>query len=101
MKITKADFVASVAHRTGLSRYKVNKVLDEMIRSLKSIVADGNSVGFLNFGVFGSIRKAAMRRRPFGGELKVYPARRVPYFKVSRKWRDAVSSKGQHPAESD
>ena len=88
MKITKEAFVRTVAERTGLSIYRTEKVLDVIIDEIKQIITIGNSIGFQNFGVFNRIVRAATRRRSFGGEVVEYPARHVPRFVVSQKWRE-------------
>jgi DNA-binding protein HU-beta len=89
--MNKAELIAEVAVKTGLSKKDsekaVNAALDTVTASLKS----GEKVSLVGFGTFDvKAREARMGRNPKTKEEIPIPASRVPQFKAGKALKEAV-----------
>ncbi len=89
--MNKAELIAEVAVKTGLSKKDsekaVNAALDTVTASLKS----GEKVSLVGFGTFDvKEREARMGRNPKTKEEIPIPASRVPQFKAGKALKEAV-----------
>ena len=92
--MNKAELIAEVAAKTGLSKKDsekaVNAALDTVTASLKS----GEKVSLVGFGTFDvKEREARMGRNPKTKEEIPIPASRVPQFKAGKALKEAVDKK--------
>ena len=88
---TKAQIVATIAERTGLTRAQVNDVLSAQAE----LACQEAKVGFTIPGIGKLVlvdRKARMGRNPATGETIQIPAKRVLKFRVAKAAKDAVAS---------
>jgi DNA-binding protein HU-beta len=89
--MTKAELIASVAERSGLSKKDAGVALDAVFDSITGALAAGDRVQLLGFGTF-EVRERAARtgRNPQTGEDIAIAARNVPVFKPGKALKDAV-----------
>ncbi len=91
--MTKADLVKQVhqAIGPGVTRRDCNLIIEAFLQSIKEAVAGGERIEIRKFGTFtAASRQARKARNPRTGELVVVPDRRVPHFKPSWFFKDAV-----------
>lgn len=99
--MTKADLVDRVAAQTGLTKRDVAEVVEKLLDTIKSCLAEHGHIEIREFGTFKvRTRKASMKYNPRDRSQKVVvPERTVPVFKPSRFLKDEVSRAGA-PASS-
>lgn len=92
--MTKADLVAEIAHKTGLEREEVGRVVEAFMDTIKSSLLEGNHYELRGFGTF-QVRKRATKvaRNIAKNESMVIPERLVPVFKPSKKFTDLFLEK--------
>jgi len=90
--MNKAELVASMAEKSGLSKKDAEKALNAFIESVQGALVKGDKVQLVGFGSF-EVRQRAERkgRNPQTKEEIVIPASKVPVFKVGKAFKDAVS----------
>lgn len=92
--MNKAELVASVAEKSGLSKKDSEKALAAVIDSIVKAVKKSEKVQLIGFGTF-ELRSRAARtgRDPRTNKPINIPACKVPAFKVGKAFKDAVSGK--------
>ncbi len=89
--MNKADLVAWVANKTGMTKKDVTSVLDATVEGVVSTVKKGDSVTLTNFGTFVSVqRKASTKRNPKTGAPVKVAAKKVPRFRPGKNFREMV-----------
>lgn len=75
--MTKAEFVASVAQKTGFTKTVAAETLDAVLSTLVEIMAEDDKVTFPGFGTFCQSKRAARvgRNPQTGAELKIAAAK--------------------------
>lgn len=83
-----------------VTRKEAGRIVEAALRGIVDSLRHGESVELRGFGTF-RIRKRNARtgRNPRTGETVHVPAKVVPYFKPSKKLRDAVSAANQSGRE--
>lgn len=71
--MTKAEFVATVSQKTGLTKTVAAEALDAVLSSLVEVMAEDDKVTFPGFGTFSQSKRAARtgRNPQTGAELKI------------------------------
>ena len=71
--MTKAEFVASVAEKTGLTKVAAAEAVDAFICTVTEVVKAGDKITFPGFGAFSVAERAARigRNPQTGAELKI------------------------------
>lgn len=71
--MTKAEFVASVAQKTGFTKTVAAETLDAVLSTLVEVVVEDDKVTFPGFGTFSQSKRAARtgRNPQTGAELKI------------------------------
>lgn len=89
--MNKADLVASVAQKTGLTKKDAEKSVNAIIGSIEEALAAGEKVSLVGFGTF-EVRSRAARtgRNPQTGKEIAIPATKVPAFKAGKSLKDSV-----------
>ncbi|WHH57611.1 HU family DNA-binding protein [Petroclostridium sp. X23] len=89
--MNKAELVASMAEKSGISKKDAEKVLNAFIESVEDALVNGDKVQLVGFGSF-EVRQRAERkgRNPQTKEEITIPASKVPVFKVGKAFKDAV-----------
>lgn len=89
--MTKAELVAAVAERAGVSKKVADAVLDAYFRVVQDAVAEGKEVRVPGFGAFVVRERAARKvKDPRTGEEITVPARKVVVFKPFAALREAA-----------
>ena len=90
--MTKQDFIAKVAQKSGLSSRDAGKAVDAFLETVTETLRAGGDVAFTGFGKFQTQeRKARTGVNPRNPEEKVHiPAARVPKFSAGSALKQAV-----------
>lgn len=89
----KAEFIAAVAEKAGLTKKDTESVVDAALEVTKECLVSGDSISFIGFGSFDVATRAA-REGKVPGTDKTYksPATNVVKFKVGKQLKDAVAA---------
>ncbi len=90
--MTKAELVATMAAKSGLSKKDTEKALTGFIDTVTEALSKGESIQLVGFGTF-EVRDRAARTgiNPRTKEKMQIDATKVPAFKAGRALKDAVS----------
>ncbi len=89
--MTKADLADRLGERVGLSKKDAVEIVELLFDSMKSILAEGESVKITGFGTFLVRKKGARKgRNPKTGEELQIEQRRVVTFKPSQQFKGLV-----------
>ena len=92
--VSKNEFIQKVALATGETQKNTGKILDEILSSIQTLVADGEKVAFIGFGSFEAReRKERTVVSPVDGKEILIPATKVPAFKPGKVFKTAVAEK--------
>src|SRR3974390_319337 len=87
--MTKADLIDEVSRLAELTRKEsegmVETIFESVVRSLRA----GDKIEIRGFGSFRTRqRKPRVGRNPKTGERVEVPAKKIPFFKPSKEWKD-------------
>lgn len=92
--MNKAELIAAVAEKSGLSRKDSEKAVNAAFDAITESLVNGEKVALVGFGAFEVKERAArVGRNPQTKEEITIPASRVASFKVGKALKDAVASK--------
>ncbi|GMI60895.1 hypothetical protein ScalyP_jg2165 [Parmales sp. scaly parma] len=87
--LKKAEFVALVAEKAGLSKVHAEAALAAVIDTITAEVAGGKKISILGFGTFKlTQRQARMGRNPKTGEPISIKASKSPSFSSSKTFKE-------------
>ena len=90
--MNKAELVAAVAEKTGLSKKDSEKAVNAAFDAISAELVEGGKVQLVGFGSFELKERAArVGRNPRTKEEIEIPASRVPAFKAGKALKDAVA----------
>jgi len=90
--MNKAELVAAVAEKTGLSKKDTEKVVTAAFEAIADTMVKGDKVQLVGFGSFETkTRNARVGRNPRTKEEIQIPASRIPTFKAGKALKDAVA----------
>ena len=89
MAMTKAQIIAGIAGKLGLSKSKAGQVLDELAKVAYMEARNGFTVPGIGKLVIVD-RKARVGRNPKTGETIQIPAKRVLKFRIAKAAKQAV-----------
>ncbi len=92
--MNKAEIVAAVAEKTGLTKKDTETTINEFIGAIeKELCKKDGKVQLIGFGTFEvRKRKARTGRNPQKpGEVVQIPASKAPVFKAGKAFKDAVN----------
>lgn len=89
--MNKAELVASMAEKSGLSKKDSETALKSIIDTIQQAMHDGDKVQIIGFGSF-EVRERAERkgRNPQTKEEITIPASKSPVFKAGKALKDAI-----------
>lgn len=87
--MNKQELIEKLIEKTGEA--KAEKVLNAFVDIVEETVADGDSVKLVGFGTFVAKSRAEKTIKTPAGLEYMIPERRVPVFKVSKLFKDAVN----------
>lgn len=87
--MTKKELIETIASQTGVSVKDTTIVVENLISTIKDSVESGKQIFIRGFGSFGMKEKSARKGRDIRKNAIVdIPARKVPFFKVSKNFFD-------------
>ena len=90
--MTKAEIVSQITEKTGIEKVAVTAIVEEIMESIKSNMANGENVYLRGFGTFGVIeRKEKLGRNISKNTTVVIPAHKIPKFKPSKEFKSKIS----------
>lgn len=90
----KADFVAAVAERTGMTKKDSEVAIQAVLDTVMEEVGAGKRVNLAGFGAFTlKDRSARKGRNPQTGEEIEIPASKSPGFTAAKAWKDIVNGR--------
>lgn len=90
--MNKQALVASISELSGLPRDESRKALNAMTVSITNGLKGGNEVRMLGFGTFRvHLSSETDGRNPRTGEPIKIPARKIPKFRPSLKFKEEVA----------
>ena len=90
--MNKAELIAAVAEKTGLSKKDTEAVVSASIEVITESLAQGEKVQLVGFGSFEvKTRAARVGRNPRTKEEIEIPASKLPVFKAGKALKDTVS----------
>ena len=85
--MTKAEIVSQITEKTGIEKVAVTAIVEEIMETIKSNMAEGENVYLRGFGTFGIIeRKEKLGRNISKNTSVVIPAHKIPKFKPSKEF---------------
>ena len=92
--MNKAELIADVAVKTGLSKKDSEKAVNAALDTITDSLTKGEKVQLVGFGVFDvKERGTRMGRNPKTKEEIEIPASRVPQFKAGKALKEAIDRK--------
>ena len=90
--MNKAELIAAVAEKTGLSKKDSEKAVNAAVDSIVDTLVAGEKVSIVGFGAF-DIKERGVRvgRNPKTREEIEIPATKVPFFKAGKALKDAIA----------
>ena len=90
--MNKAELMAAVAEKTGLSKKDTEAVVSASLEVITESLAQGEKVQLVGFGSFETKARAArIGRNPRTKEEIKIPASKLPVFKAGKALKDTVS----------
>jgi len=90
--MNKAELVAAVAEKSGLTKKDSETALDAVVDSITAALKGGDKVSLVGFGAFEVKERAArMGRNPKTKEAIQIPASKAPVFKAGKALKDAMN----------
>lgn len=89
--MNKAELVADVADRAGLTKRDAEKAVNAVVDSIEDALTKGDKVSLVGFGTF-EVRTRAARtgRNPRTGQSLEISSSKVPAFKAGKALKDTV-----------
>ncbi len=89
--MNKAELIAAVAEKTGLSKKDADKAVSAVFESIKDALAAGDKVSVFGFGTF-EVRERAARTglNPQTKEKIQIAASKAPAFKAAKALKEAL-----------
>lgn len=87
--MNKADFVAKIAEKAGLTRKQADAAVAAFTQTVTEALKAGDKVQLMGFGTFEiKDRPARTGRNPATGETIEIAASKAPVFKVGKSFKD-------------
>lgn len=91
--MNKAELVANVAEKSGLTKKDAEKAVNAIFASIEQALVEGDKVQMIGFGTFEvKARPARKGRNPQTGKEIDIPASKNPTFKAGKALKDAVNA---------
>ncbi|KXG73956.1 HU family DNA-binding protein [Thermotalea metallivorans] len=92
--MNKAELVASMAEKSGLTKKDAEAALNAFMKSVEEALAKGDKVQLVGFGTFDvRERKERQGRNPRNPEQVIeIPASKAPVFKAGKALKDMVNA---------
>jgi len=89
--MTKAELIAKVAEKAGVSKKQADRCLKAFIEVITEALQKGEKIALPGFGIF-QVKERSERkgRNPRTGEIITIPARKVVAFKPAKQLRELI-----------
>ena len=89
----KAELIAEIAKKTGLSKKDINEVINATIETMQEALKEGKKISFIGFGSFETVTRAPrVARVPKTGEEIQIPETKAVKFKAGKKLKELLNS---------
>ncbi|WP_374573051.1 HU family DNA-binding protein [Phenylobacterium sp.] len=100
--MTKAELVAAIAERAGITRSQAKDALEAFIDSVTSSLKEGEEVRLVGFGSFVPVSRASgVARNPRTGETVRRPKTTTARFRVGKSLRATLGPHGTGSGADD
>ena len=90
--MNKAELVAAMAEKAGLSKKDAEKALNACVESIEETLKAGDKVSLVGFGTFETRERAAREgKNPRTGEKIKIAASKAPAFKAGKAFKDMLN----------
>lgn len=90
--MNKAELIAAVAEKAGMSKKDSEKVLTALLEEITAALKNGEKVQLVGFGSFEVKERAARKgRNPQTKSEIIIPASKLPVFKAGKALKDEVA----------
>ena len=90
--MNKAELIASVAEKSGLSRNDVDKVVNGVLDTIMDALKNGEKVSLVGFGAFEAKERPARKgHNPMTGEVIDIAASKAPSFKAGKSLKEILN----------
>jgi DNA-binding protein HU-beta len=90
-RMTKQEFIESLAKKTKLSKKDARSVVDEALELIVATVKKNQKITLTGFGTFEARKqKATQRINPQTGRKMTVPAKKVPKFRPGKGFKQAL-----------
>ena len=92
--VTKKDLVGAVAEKAGVTKAQAAKAVNAFVDTIIGSMKKKKKVTLIGFGTF-SVRQRKARKgiNPKTKETIKIPAKKVPHFSASKKFKDLIAKK--------
>jgi integration host factor subunit beta len=92
--MNKFDLIVSLSKETNISTRKSEEIINKMFDTMSKALIAGDRIEIRGFGAF-SIRRyeGYTGRNPKTGAKTVVEAKRLPFFKVGKDFREGLNKK--------
>ena len=92
--VRKADFVASIAEKTGFSKADSEQAFNAVVETIQEEVSSGKKISMIGFGTWKLTHRAARKgRNPKTGEEIDIRASKSPIFTASKTFKERCNGK--------
>ena len=92
--MNRIELVEKIAAHHGLSKAGADRIIDDVFQSIVAAVKKGDGFGYVGFGSFKTVARAARKgRNPLTGEDVKIPATKVPKFVAGAAFKAAIDPK--------
>ncbi|MBQ7278460.1 MAG: HU family DNA-binding protein [Clostridia bacterium] len=90
--MNKAELIASVAEKSGLSRNDVDKVVNGVLDTIMEALKNGEKVSLVGFGAFEAKERPARKgHNTMTGEVIDIAASKAPSFKAGKSLKEILN----------
>src|SRR5260370_3821128 len=96
--LTKADLIEEVLRITELPRKESETIVETIFDSIIGSLQKGQKIEIRGFGSFRTReRRGRVGRNPKTGAKVELPAKKIPFFKPSKEWKDFANNPNAQP----
>ena len=89
--MTKAEIVSKITEKTGIEKVAVTAIVEEIMESIRTNMAEGDNVYLRGFGTFQIVeRKEKIGRNISKNTSVVIPAHKIPRFKPAKEFMGMI-----------
>jgi len=100
--MTKSEMAEKLAEKINVKKQQAEEIINIFTNSVMEALAKGDKVEIRGFGSF-RVRDRAEKegRNPKTGEKVIVPAKKVPFFKTGKDFREVVDRGMKQPTDAE